>query len=112
MDSNLKRIRRPDVTSTCLPVARLTEDFRSLYSATGNLEPGSCYNVGELSEHDARRPDTPHTALESGDAEGARGMLSATLSMVDRTAKHGALESNAADRTKSRLTKALNRSAS
>ena len=52
------------------------------------------------------------SAIDSGDADGARGMLSETLSMVDRTARHGAIESNAADRTKSRLTKALNRSAS
>jgi small subunit ribosomal protein S20 len=52
------------------------------------------------------------TALESGDTDTARGMLSETLSMVDRSARHGAIESNAADRTKSRLTKALNRAAS
>ena len=52
------------------------------------------------------------SALDSGDTETARGMLSETLSMVDRSARHGAIEGKAADRTKSRLTKALNRAAS
>jgi small subunit ribosomal protein S20 len=48
-------------------------------------------------------------ALLAGDADAAKGMLNETLSLVDRTARHGALAANAADRTKSRLTKALNR---
>ena len=41
------------------------------------------------------------------------GLLSSSTlrgsSLVDRTAKHGAIHSNAADRTKARLTLALNR---
>jgi small subunit ribosomal protein S20 len=48
-------------------------------------------------------------ALEAGEAETARGMLVGTLSLLDRTAKLGAINGNAADRTKSRLTRALNR---
>jgi len=48
-------------------------------------------------------------ALEAGDAESARGMLDGTLSLLDRTAKLGAINGNVADRTKSRLTRALNR---
>ena len=46
-------------------------------------------------------------ALESGELDTAREMLSSTLSLVDRTAKLGAMNGNAADRTKSRLTRAL-----
>jgi small subunit ribosomal protein S20 len=48
-------------------------------------------------------------ALATGDIEAARGMLGTTLSLVDLTAKAGAMHGNAADRTKSRLTVALNR---
>ena len=33
-------------------------------------------------------------ALDSGDTEAARGMLSETLSMVDRSARHGAIEND------------------
>ena len=47
--------------------------------------------------------------LEAGDAAGARGMLVETLSLVDRTARHGVIHTNAASRTKSRLTKAVAR---
>ncbi len=47
-------------------------------------------------------------AIADGDTDTARAMLTDTLSLLDRTAKHGALARNAADRTKSRLTKALN----
>jgi len=47
--------------------------------------------------------------LEAGDAAGARGMLVETLSLVDRTARHGVIHDNAASRTKSRLTKAVAR---
>ena len=47
--------------------------------------------------------------LESGDAPGARGMLIETLSLVDRTARHGVIHANAASRTKSRLTRAVAR---
>ena len=50
-------------------------------------------------------------AIEAGQIEEARGMLQGTLSLLDRTAKHGALATNAASRTKSRLTRALNRAA-
>lgn len=48
-------------------------------------------------------------ALGSGDAAGARGLLQATLSLVDRSVKHGVLHRNAAARTKSRLSRALAR---
>jgi len=51
-------------------------------------------------------------ALVTGDVDGARGMLVPTLALIDRTAKAGAIHVNAADRTKSRLTLALNRAAS
>lgn len=47
--------------------------------------------------------------LEAGDAAGARGMLVETLSLVDRTARHGVIHANAASRTKSRLTRAVAR---
>ena len=47
--------------------------------------------------------------LEQGEAEAAQGALRATLSLVDRSAKHGVIAPRAADRTKSRLTKALAR---
>ena len=48
-------------------------------------------------------------ALTDGDAEQARGMLNPTLSLIDHTAKLGAINDWAASRTKSRLTRALNR---
>ena len=48
-------------------------------------------------------------ALTSGDLDTARGLLGPTLSLVDRTAKLGGIHGNAADRTKSRLQRALNR---
>jgi len=47
------------------------------------------------------------TAVAEGDTKVANGMLDATLSLVDRSAKHGVMHRNAADRTKSRLTKAV-----
>jgi len=50
-------------------------------------------------------------ALAEGDIEKARGMLPGMLSLVDRTAKSGAVHHNTADRTKARLTRALNRAA-
>jgi small subunit ribosomal protein S20 len=46
-------------------------------------------------------------ACAAGDAETAKGLLDATLSLVDRTAKHGAIHDNAAARTKSRLARAV-----
>ena len=48
-------------------------------------------------------------AIDSGEAEQARGMLNGTLSLLDRTAKLGAIHTSAADRKKSRLTVAVNR---
>ena len=47
------------------------------------------------------------TAVTEGDAAAARALLLPTLSLVDRTAKHGVIHSNVADRTKSRLTRAV-----
>jgi small subunit ribosomal protein S20 len=52
------------------------------------------------------------TAIEAGDVDTARGMLPSTLSLVDRTAKLGVIHDNAAARTKSRLTRAVNRAGS
>ena len=48
-------------------------------------------------------------ALTDGDADGAKGLLIPTLSLLDHTAKLGAINDQAASRTKSRLTKAMNR---
>ena len=48
-------------------------------------------------------------AIADGDVETAKSLLSPTLSIVDRSAKLNALHANTADRTKSRLTRALNR---
>jgi small subunit ribosomal protein S20 len=47
-------------------------------------------------------------AIETGDGSSAQALLSSTLGVVDRTAKKGIIHSNAADRTKSRLTRAVN----
>jgi small subunit ribosomal protein S20 len=46
-------------------------------------------------------------ALEQGDVDQASKMLPGVLSLVDHTAKLNALRANAANRQKSRLTKAL-----
>jgi small subunit ribosomal protein S20 len=48
-------------------------------------------------------------AVEAGDADAARGLLPTALALVDRTAKLGAIHDKAAARTKSRLTRALNK---
>ena len=48
-------------------------------------------------------------AAEGGDVATARELLSPTLSLIDRTAKHGAIHDNVAARTKSRLSRAINR---
>jgi small subunit ribosomal protein S20 len=48
-------------------------------------------------------------AVSEGDVDTARGLLSDTISLVDRTVKLNALPRSTADRTKSRLTRALNR---
>jgi len=47
--------------------------------------------------------------LRSGTAEAAQGMLRATLSLVDRSVKHGVLHRNSAARTKSRLSRSVAR---
>ena len=48
-------------------------------------------------------------AIAGGDAGKAKELLPGTLSLLDRTAKLGALHVNAAARTKSRLTRAYNK---
>jgi small subunit ribosomal protein S20 len=48
-------------------------------------------------------------AVAAGDADSARDLLPATLALVDRTSKLGAIHDNAAARTKSRLTRACNK---
>ena len=48
-------------------------------------------------------------AITAGDSEKAQGLLGPTLSLIDRSARHGAINDNVASRTKSRLSKALNR---
>jgi small subunit ribosomal protein S20 len=50
-------------------------------------------------------------ALASGNVEAARATLPETLSLVDRSVKHGVLHRNSAARTKSRLSRALARAA-
>ncbi len=47
-------------------------------------------------------------ALEAGDAEQAKSLLPATASIVNATAQKGAIHRNAAARTTSRLTRAVN----
>jgi small subunit ribosomal protein S20 len=49
------------------------------------------------------------TAIDKGDGEAARGMLDEILALVDKSTKLGVLHRNAAARTKSRLTRAVNR---
>ena len=46
--------------------------------------------------------------MAAGDLEAAKTALSPLLSLIDRTARLGSIHGNAADRTKSRLTRALN----
>jgi small subunit ribosomal protein S20 len=48
-------------------------------------------------------------AVAAGDTDGAQQLLGPTLALVDRSAKHGVLHANAADRTKSRLSRAFAR---
>ena len=48
-------------------------------------------------------------AIAAGNVDQARALLPTTLSLLDRTAKIRAIHPNAADRTKSRLTRALNK---
>ncbi len=47
--------------------------------------------------------------VASGDGKAAREMLPETLSLIDRTAKLGVVHANAAARTKSRATLAVNK---
>lgn len=47
------------------------------------------------------------TAIAEGDGETARELLGSTLSLVDRTAQKGVIHRNAAARTKSRLSRAV-----
>ena len=47
--------------------------------------------------------------IAGGDAATAQASLSGMLSMVDRSSKLGAIHGNAAARTKSRLTRAVNK---
>ena len=47
-------------------------------------------------------------AVAEGRAEEARTLLVPTLSIVDATAQKGIIHTNVADRTKSRLTRAVN----
>jgi small subunit ribosomal protein S20 len=47
--------------------------------------------------------------LEAGDADTSRSLLPFALALVDRTARLGAIHANAAARTKSRLTRAVNK---
>jgi small subunit ribosomal protein S20 len=51
-------------------------------------------------------------ALQDGDTEAARSLLPATLSLFDRSAKLGVIHGNAAARSKSRITRAVNKLAS
>jgi small subunit ribosomal protein S20 len=47
------------------------------------------------------------TAVTEGRADDARALLGPTLSIVDATAQKGIIHGNVADRTKSRLTRAV-----
>ena len=47
-------------------------------------------------------------AVASGDAKAAQDLLGNTVKVVDSTAQKGVIHRNAAARTKSRLTKAVN----
>jgi len=49
------------------------------------------------------------TAIAEGDAKKAEGLLGETLSLLDRTAKTGALHDNTVARSKSRLQRAVNK---
>ena len=47
------------------------------------------------------------TAVDSGDTQTARDLLTPTLSIVDKTAQKGIIHANTAARTKARLTRAV-----
>ena len=46
--------------------------------------------------------------VDEGNGDGARAVLSSTLGLIDATAQKGVIHRNAASRTKSRLTLAVN----
>lgn len=48
------------------------------------------------------------TAVSEGNGDEARQLLPSTLALVDTTAQKGVIHGNAAARTKSRLTRAVN----
>ena len=48
-------------------------------------------------------------AIEAGDAEKAKNLLTRTLSLLDRTSRSGALHDNTVARSKSRLQLAVNK---
>lgn len=48
-------------------------------------------------------------ALQAGDAGAAQNLLPGTLFLIDRTVKLGVIHDNAGARTKSRLTRAVNK---
>jgi small subunit ribosomal protein S20 len=47
-------------------------------------------------------------AVAAGDADSAKNLLPGTLAILDTTAQKGVIHQNAANRTKSRLTRAVN----
>jgi len=47
--------------------------------------------------------------VDEGNGEGARAALGSTLGLIDATAQKGVIHRNAASRTKSRLTLAVNK---
>ncbi len=49
------------------------------------------------------------TAIEAGDKDAVKGLLAETLGLVDKSAGHGLIHNNTADRYKSRLTLAANK---
>ena len=57
----------------------------------------------DFDDHDALR-----AAIDEGNAELAKSLLTETISTVDATAQKGVIHRNAAARTKSRLTRAVN----
>ena len=48
-------------------------------------------------------------AIDDGDADKAKGLLTGTLSLLDRTSRAGAMHDNTAARSKSRLQRAVNK---
>ena len=52
---------------------------------------------------------TLRAMVDEGNAEGAKAALDSTLGLIDATAQKGVIHRNAAARTKSRLTLAVNK---